>query len=50
MMGLSPRDFWALRLIEWQWLNADLADGAGEAPLDRAGLHHLITLYPDEKT
>lgn len=47
-LGLSPSEFWALRVCEWRALLAALAPGGGAA-LDRAGLERLRAAFPDEK-
>ncbi len=45
-MRLSPRDFWALSLLEWQALCDARFPRAG-APMTRADLDRLLSTYPD---
>jgi uncharacterized phage protein (TIGR02216 family) len=42
-MGIAPKDFWRLSLVEWRALTG----GEAEA-LSRAGFEALARQYPDE--
>ena len=41
-LGIAPKDFWRLSLVEWTALT-----GAAAPVLGRAGLADLMTRYPD---
>lgn len=45
-LALKPAEFWALTPME---LRLMLGQGAGPAPLTRAGLEALSRAYPDDR-
>jgi len=48
VIGVRPRDFWALSLPEWRAL-CDARFPKAQAPLTRGGLDALLSHYPDMK-
>lgn len=43
-LGVPPRDFWRLSLVEWRALTGEVVAPA----LDRAAFEALARRYPDE--
>ncbi len=49
MLRLSPRDFWAMSVTEWNAAVAGFHAAHGIAqPLARADLEQMMQLYPDK--